>query len=78
MTLFKNGKRVATIRLEKRVDGQWHMFGCSDCHLDVFRHNGDLVAETPGMAPLELGIEIPCRNKNCGKVYVIEGFATKV
>lgn len=77
-SLFRHGKRVATIRLEKAVDGRWHMFFCSDCKNSVFRYNGDLLAETPGEAPLELGIEIPCRNKYCGKVYIVEGFSQKI
>lgn len=71
-------KHIATIRLERNNDGNWHMYHCPDCGLYMFRHNGDLLHSEPGNAPLTLGIEIACKNKHCGKVIIVEGFATKV
>lgn len=65
------------MRIDQSTDGNWHPLYCMDCRNTVTFHNGEVVASEPGKAPIPLGVEIACNNKNCGKVYIIEGFSMR-
>jgi len=50
------------------------IYYCPKCRCPVFQHKGNVVQELPGDSDANPPIIIQCRNKNCGKKYMIHPF----